>query len=63
MGKYALEIYVLQGLAYLLMRNNYLYFSNVIYLLGAHPLVILLSFLAHPMLRWILRVNFHRKQI
>ena len=63
MGKYALEIYVLQGLAYLLMRNNYLYFSNVIFLLGALPLVILLSFLAHPMFRWILRVNFQRKQI
>lgn len=45
---YALEVYVLQGLVFILLRNNYWNVSAIIFILLSIPLIVIVSYLFHP---------------
>lgn len=47
-GTYALEVYVLQGLVFILLRNNYWNVSAIIFILLSIPLIVIVSYLFHP---------------
>lgn len=47
-GRFALEVYVMQGLVFLLLWNNYWQVSKVFFVFSSLPLLLLISIFVHP---------------
>ena len=53
LGKYSLEIYVLQGIVYMLLRNNFWTTPDFLYVILAIPGILFLSYVVHPLFMYI----------
>lgn len=58
LGRYALELYVLQGFVFLLLRNNYWNCSNVLFIVLSIPCLILISIIFHPVFNYIMNIKW-----
>ena len=57
-GRYALEIYVLQGLVFILLRNNIWEVSNnYLFILLTIPFLFIFSYLFHPLFVKVMNIN------
>lgn len=60
LGTYALELYVMQGLVFLLLKNNYWHVSNFLFVLIAFPLLLIISKMTHPYFSFVISRCRHR---